>query len=43
MGDMFQLAPVMDRFIFEGLKGEYGPLATNLWKDNNLSGGFDAL
>ena len=33
IGDLFQLKPVMDGWIFENLKANFGPLATNLWKD----------
>ena len=31
IGDLFQLKPVMDSWIFDDLKGGYGPLASNLW------------
>lgn len=31
-GDLFQLKPVRDRWIFEDLKHTYGPFAPNLWK-----------
>ena len=31
MGDLFQLEPVFDGYVFETLKGSYGALATNLW------------
>ena len=34
VGDMFQLKPVMGQFVFENYKNDYGPLATNLWKEN---------
>ena len=30
-GDLYQLQPVKDRFIFMDLKSNFGPLATNLW------------
>ena len=30
-GDLFQLQPVKDHFIFMDLQSNYGPLATNLW------------
>ena len=33
IGDLFQLKPVMDAWIFEDLKNDFGPLATNLWQD----------
>ncbi len=33
-GDLFQLSPVFDGWIFKNLKHDYGPLATNLWKDD---------
>ena len=32
VGDMFQLLPAQDGYIFEALEKEYGALATNLWK-----------
>ena len=31
IGDLFQLEPVFDGYVFETLKGCYGALATNLW------------
>ena len=31
-GDLFQLKPVMDGWIFNDLNSDYGSLATNLWK-----------
>ena len=35
IGDLFQLEPVMDRYIFKDLdNSEYGVLAPNLWQDN---------
>ena len=34
IGDLFQLKPVFDRWIFENLAAQYGALATNLWKDH---------
>lgn len=32
VGDLFQLQPVFDRWIFENSNSDYAPLATNLWK-----------
>ena len=32
IGDLFQLEPVFDGYVFETLKGSYGALATNLWR-----------
>ncbi|KAJ8025627.1 ATP-dependent DNA helicase PIF1 [Holothuria leucospilota] len=32
VGDLFQLKPVRDGWIFNDLNTDYGPLATNLWK-----------
>ena len=32
IGDLFQLQPVFDGYVFETLKGSYGALATNLWR-----------
>ncbi|XP_074641227.1 uncharacterized protein LOC141898976 [Tubulanus polymorphus] len=32
VGDLFQLQPVFDDWIFNDLKDMYGPLATNLWQ-----------
>ena len=32
IGDLFQLEPVFDGYVFETLKGSYGTLATNLWR-----------
>ena len=34
VGDFYQLKPVKGQFIFENYRENYGPLATNLWKDN---------
>ncbi|XP_062577467.1 uncharacterized protein LOC134239311 [Saccostrea cucullata] len=34
VGDLFQLKPVMDGWIFSQPNKEYGPLAANLWRDN---------
>lgn len=33
VGDLFQLKPVFDNWIFQQLNDGYGPLATNLWQD----------
>ena len=33
-GDLFQLQPVMDHFIFMDLRGNCGPMATNLWTEH---------
>lgn len=33
VGDLYQLKPVFDGWIFSNLRGDYGPLATNLWKE----------
>ena len=33
VGDLFQLRPVMDNYIFSNLKDGYGTLAVNLWVD----------
>ena len=33
VGDLFQLRPVMDNYIFSNLKDGYGMLAVNLWVD----------
>lgn len=30
IGDLFQLKPVFDNWVFFGLNDDYGPLATNL-------------
>ena len=35
IGDLFQLEPVMDRYIFKNLdNSEYAVLAPNKWQDN---------
>ena len=34
IGDLFQLKPVCDSYIFLNQKSAYGPLATNLWQSN---------
>jgi len=34
VGDLYQLKPVFDGWIFKNLSREYGPLAVNLWRDN---------
>lgn len=34
VGDLFQLKPVMDSWIFSHSNKDYGPLAANLWRDN---------
>ena len=34
VGDLFQLKPVKDSYIFSYPKSDYMSLATNLWKDN---------
>ena len=31
IGDLFQLQPVFDRYVFDSLETPYGPLACNLW------------
>jgi len=31
VGDLFQLQPVFDRYVFDSLETPYGPLACNLW------------
>lgn len=33
IGDLFQLQPVMDDYIFNDLKTEYGILAPSLWQE----------
>ena len=33
IGDLCQLKPVLDSWIFEDLVGDYGPLATNIWRE----------
>ncbi|XP_070537059.1 uncharacterized protein [Ptychodera flava] len=32
-GDLYQLKPVFDGWIFNDLRHDYGPLALNIWKD----------
>ncbi|XP_062603984.1 uncharacterized protein LOC134265790 [Saccostrea cucullata] len=32
IGDLFQLKPVMDGWVFDDLKKNFGPLAINLWR-----------
>ena len=34
VGDLFQLKPVFDQWMFQDSKGAYGVLATNIWKEN---------
>ncbi|XP_065942635.1 uncharacterized protein [Magallana gigas] len=34
VGDLYQLKPVMDKWIFSQFERDYGPLGANLWKDN---------
>lgn len=34
VGDLFQLKPVQDSWIFASNKHGYGPLAPNLWQDH---------
>ncbi|CAC5420340.1 unnamed protein product [Mytilus coruscus] len=34
VGDLYQLKPVMDSWIFQNTATEYGYLAANLWQDN---------
>lgn len=34
VGDLYQLKPVMDKWIFSQSERDYGPLGANLWKDN---------
>ena len=34
VGDLFQLRPVMDNYVFQNLRDGYGPLDTNLWVDH---------
>ena len=34
VGDLFQLQPVMQQYIFIDISNSYGPLATNLWKEH---------
>lgn len=33
-GDLFQIPPCFDKYVFEDLDNEYGPLAQNIWKDH---------
>ncbi|PIK45268.1 hypothetical protein BSL78_17865 [Apostichopus japonicus] len=37
VGDIFQLKPVFDGWIFNDLTHDYGPLASNLWKDHFMA------
>ena len=34
VGDLFQLKPVFDGWVFDDLRDDYGPLAINLWKEH---------
>ena len=34
VGDFHHLKPVMGQFIFKDYRKDYGPLATNIWKEN---------
>ncbi|KAK3102105.1 hypothetical protein FSP39_008803 [Pinctada imbricata] len=34
VGDLYQLKPVFDGWMFENLNKDYGPLASNLWKEH---------
>ena len=34
VGDLFQLQPIMQQYIFIDLTSDYGSLATNLWKEH---------
>ena len=34
VGDLYQLKPVMGKFVFEDYRNNYGPLATNLWTEH---------
>ena len=37
IGDLFQLEPVMDSYVFKDLKNlDYAVLAPNLWRNNTL-------
>ncbi len=36
IGDLFQLSPVFDGWIFKNLTHDYGALAINLWKDDRF-------
>ena len=33
IGDLFQLQPIMDDWIFRDIRSGYGPLSTNIWVD----------
>ena len=33
VGDLFQLKPVFDKWIFENTNDSYSPLPTNIWKE----------
>lgn len=37
VGDLFQLRPVMDNWVFTQSNKGYGPLAANLWRDSCLN------
>ncbi|XP_071855229.1 uncharacterized protein [Apostichopus japonicus] len=37
VGDLFQLKPVFDGWIFNNLTHDYGPLASNLWRDHFMA------
>ena len=41
VGDLFQLQPVMQQYIFLDLTSDYGPLATNLWTFHNIWADWD--
>ena len=34
IGNVFQFQPVMQQYVFMDLTSDYGPLATNLWKEH---------
>ena len=34
VGDIFQMAPVRDSYVFKDYFKDYGPLSTNIWKDH---------
>ena len=34
IGDLFQLQPVMDSWVFQNTRSAYGPLSTNIWTDH---------
>ena len=36
IGDFYQMAPVLDSYVFKDDTTDYGPLATNLWNDYML-------